>query len=71
MPSLRMPPGRSFEMRVEVGAIGVIVDATDDRARTFYEQYGLQRFQSNPYRLILFMRTVEQLVPQEPHAPEA
>lgn len=63
--------GRSLAIRAQVGAIGVIVDAKDDRARAFYEHYGFQRLQSDPYRLILFMRTIEQLVPQEPHAPEA
>ena len=63
--------GRGLAIRAQISAIGVIVDAKDDRARTFYEQYGFQRFQSDPYRLILFMKTIVQLVPQQPHAPEA
>jgi len=62
---------RSLEIRAQVGAIGVIVDAKDDRARTFYEQYGFQRFQGTPYRLVLFMKTIEQLIPPRPDAPEA
>lgn len=62
---------RSLAIRAQICAIGVIVDAKDDRARTFYEQYGFQRFQSDPHRLILFMKTIEQLVPQQPYAPEA
>lgn len=63
--------GRSLAIRAQIGAIGVIVDAKDDRARTFYEQYGFQRFQGDPYRLILFMKTMEQLIPSQPLAPEA
>ncbi len=62
---------RSLEIRAQVGAIGVIVDAKDDRARAFYEQYGFQRLQGDPYRLIPFMKTIEQLLPPQPLAPDA
>ena len=54
--------GRSLELRTQIGAIGVIVDAKDDAARAFYEHYDFQRFEDNPYRLILSMKTMEQLL---------
>lgn len=66
-----MALARSLEIRSQVGAIGDIVDAKDDQARAFYEHYGFQRFQDDLYRLILFMKTIEQLIPGQPHAPEA
>ena len=55
---------RSLRLRTEVGAIGVIVDAKDDRARQFYERYGFQGFLDDPYRLFLPMQTVADLVPK-------
>ncbi len=54
--------GRSLDLRTQVGAIGVVVDAKDDTARAFYEHYGFLRFQDRPYRLFLPMKTIEQLV---------
>ena len=36
--------------------MAVIVDALHDRARTFYERYGFQRFPDNEYQLFLPMR---------------
>jgi hypothetical protein len=40
----------------------VIVDALHDRARTFYERYGFQRFPDNEYQLFLPMRTIAHLI---------
>jgi GNAT superfamily N-acetyltransferase len=46
----------------EIGAMAVIVDALHDRARTFYERYGFQRFPDNEYQLFLPMRTIAHLI---------
>jgi GNAT superfamily N-acetyltransferase len=46
----------------EIGAVAVIVDALDDRACAFYEQYGFQRFPDNELSLFLPMQTIEQLL---------
>ena len=35
--------------------MAVVVDAKDDRARSFYERYDFQQFQSAPHRLFLPM----------------
>lgn len=62
---------RSLGVRTQIGAVGVIVDAKDERARTFYEQYGFQRFRDDLYRLVLFMKTIEQLIPPQSHTLDA
>lgn len=54
---------RSLNLRSEVGAIGVVVDAKDDVARQFYAYYGFQPFLNRPYRLFLPMKTIERLRP--------
>ncbi len=46
----------------QVASMAVIVDAIDDRARSFYERYGFSRFASNPNRLYLPMTTVVQIL---------
>jgi GNAT superfamily N-acetyltransferase len=46
----------------QVAAMAVIVDAIDERARSFYERHGFSRFASDPNRLYLPMTTVVQLV---------
>ena len=48
-------------LRAEIGAVAVVVDAKDDRARSFYERYGFQRFPEREYRLFLMMKTFEEL----------
>lgn len=39
----------------QIGAIAVVVDAKDDRARAFYEAFEFQRFADHEYRLYLPM----------------
>jgi len=39
----------------------VIVDAIDDTARTFYEQYGFARLPEQDYRLVLPMSAIREL----------
>jgi ribosomal protein S18 acetylase RimI-like enzyme len=54
---------RAFDVGTrEIAAMAVIVDALHDRARTFYERYGFQRFPDNEYQLFLPMRTIAQLI---------
>jgi GNAT superfamily N-acetyltransferase len=52
---------RSLAISQQVGAMAVVVDAKDDAARSFYEQYGFTRFVDHEYRLFLPMATIAQL----------
>jgi GNAT superfamily N-acetyltransferase len=52
---------RSLSISQQVGALVVVVDAKDDAARTFYEQYGFRRFADHEYRLFVPMSTIAQL----------
>jgi GNAT superfamily N-acetyltransferase len=52
---------RAVDASREVGAMLVIVDAKDDRARAFYEHYGFQRFVDEPYGLFLPMVDAERI----------
>lgn len=51
---------RAAGVSQEIGAMAVIVDAKDDRARTFYERHGFRRFEDDPYRLFVPMADAEQ-----------
>ena len=44
-----------------IGVYAVVVDAKNDRARTFYERYGFRTFASLPHRLFLPIQTFEKL----------
>jgi len=52
---------RSLAISQQIGAMAVVVDAKDDAARSFYEQYGFTRFVDHEYRLFLPMATIAQL----------
>lgn len=52
---------RSVRLRSAIGVVAVIVDAKDDRARSFPERYGFIRFREQEFRLFLPMNTIEQL----------
>ena len=43
----------------EIGAIGVVVDAKDDQALAFYEQFPFIRFADEERRLLIPMSTIE------------
>ena len=51
----------SWQASRQVASAAVLVDATDDSARGFYERYGFIRFPDQSNRLFLPMKTVEQL----------
>ena len=52
---------RSLKASRQVASAAVIVDAKDDRARSFYLKYGFLELPANPNRLFLPMATIEQL----------
>lgn len=54
---------RAFIQRVHIGSAAVIVDAKHETARTFYERHGFRQLTSNPYRLFMTMKTIEQILP--------
>jgi ribosomal protein S18 acetylase RimI-like enzyme len=54
---------RSLLMSREIASAAVIVDAKDDKAFEFYEDYGFMTFPESKKRLFLPMATIEQLFP--------
>jgi len=52
---------RSLRQAGEIAAAAVVVDAKDDRARSFYEAYDFQIFLDRPDRLFLPMTAVKKL----------
>jgi GNAT superfamily N-acetyltransferase len=45
----------------EIASVAVIVDAVDDKARRFYEQYAFCAFPKQTYRLFLHMQTIHEM----------
>jgi ribosomal protein S18 acetylase RimI-like enzyme len=54
---------RAFERSDEIGAVAVIVDAKDDAARAFYEQFGFSRIPDNEYQSFLPTLSISRLLP--------
>jgi predicted GNAT family N-acyltransferase len=57
---------RALDHSKNIASLALVVDAKDERARTFYRPYGFidfasQELASHPNRLFLPMRTIEQL----------
>jgi GNAT superfamily N-acetyltransferase len=50
---------RSWKNTSEVGSIGVVVDALDDKACAFYLHHGFVQFPDSPKRLFRPMATIE------------
>ncbi|MBC1279812.1 GNAT family N-acetyltransferase [Nostoc sp. UCD121] len=48
-------------LQSEIATIAVVVDAKDDKARSFYEYYNFIQFPNFPYRLFLMMQTIEKM----------
>jgi hypothetical protein len=46
----------------EIAWFAMLVDAKDERARSFYERYGFMRFVDRPGSLFLPRRTIETLL---------
>lgn len=53
---------RSFTQTTQIGSLAVIVDATDEKARAFYEHFGFQLLADHPNRLFIPMKTVAEAV---------
>ena len=53
--------GLARRLTTRIGAIAVLVDAKDDRARRFYERFQFVRLVSDEYRLVISMKAVERL----------
>jgi GNAT superfamily N-acetyltransferase len=49
---------RSLDASARVGSIAVIVDAIDESAAAFYEQYGFKGFPEMPRRLFMSMKDI-------------
>jgi predicted GNAT family N-acyltransferase len=49
---------RSLLLSDELGAMSVLVDAKDDRARAFYEHYGILRLVEDEHRLLMPMKSI-------------
>ena len=52
---------RSLEAAQQIAAMAVIVDAKDERAKTFYRHFDFQPFQQTPLRLFLPMGQIASL----------
>ena len=52
---------RSLEAAQQIAAMAVIVDAKDERAKTFYRHFDFQPFQQTPLRLFLPMGQIATL----------
>jgi len=54
---------RSEQKSREIGSVGVIVDAKDEKAATFYQKFGFIRFVDPPLRLFITMATIAKATP--------
>jgi predicted GNAT family N-acyltransferase len=53
---------RSLDASKLIGSDAVVVDAKDENAATFYSKYGFIQLPRIPHRLLLPMRTVEEMM---------
>lgn len=53
---------KALEVSQNVGCSGIVVDAKDESAQTFYETFGFITFTSTPRRLFLPMATITALI---------
>lgn len=49
-------------LQSEIATIAVVVDAKDDKARSFYEHYQFIRFADYSHRLFLMMETIAKMI---------
>ena len=55
---------RALEMSSEIASAAVVVDAKDDNAHKFYQDFGFIPFPDSKKRLFLPMLTIEKLFSQ-------
>lgn len=53
---------RSYELSREIGSIAVVVEAKNEKSRSFFEKYGFKRFRKYPLRLFLPMSTIMKMI---------
>ena len=53
---------KAYQVSEGIGCAGIIVDAKDNAAKDYYEQFGFISFTSDPRRLFLPMATITQLI---------
>ncbi|MBA3415335.1 MAG: GNAT family N-acetyltransferase [Chloroflexia bacterium] len=56
---------RALRISAEIGAIGVVVDAIDERALTFYERHAFVQLGESRRRLFQTMASIEALVTED------
>jgi predicted GNAT family N-acyltransferase len=54
---------RSLRSTVEIASVGVVVEAIDEAARTFYLHYGFTRLADHPNRLLVPMANIARIFP--------
>jgi hypothetical protein len=52
---------RSLELSAHIASAGVVVDAKDEKATTFYRRYGFSSMLGTKDRLILHMKDIQQM----------
>lgn len=62
MDALKLAWHMSHAIERPIASWAVTVDAKDQRAKRFYEQFGFTSFQETPQRLYMPMKTIEQLL---------
>jgi ribosomal protein S18 acetylase RimI-like enzyme len=50
------------ELAERIGISGMIVDAKDEQAVSFYQKFGFKRLSASPYRLVLTLSTMKTLL---------
>jgi len=55
---------RSLAMSRQIASAAVVVDAKDEKARKFYQDFGFTPFPESKKRLFLPMITIEQIYPE-------
>ena len=55
---------RALEHSRHIASLAVVVDAKDEKARSFYRSYGFVSLPSHPNRLFIPMRSIGQVFPE-------
>lgn len=53
---------RSYKLSREIGSIAVVVEAKDEKSRSFFERYGFKQFRKYPFKLFLPMSTIMKMI---------
>ncbi len=61
---------QALDQSKRIASMAVVVDAKDEKAKSFYKEYGFIELPDHPQRLFLPMETIAQMFPEE-NGPEA